>query len=102
MLAGAFIQVRLETIAPSASSGPCELNGEFADTDNRASSAVADRGGHGHCRRAALLVFIGFSDDRGLVVFTLVLFVFVLVIVIIVVGIAGRDRVTHEAQKPSS
>jgi hypothetical protein len=41
---------------------------------------------------ACCVFVVGFSDDRRLVVLTLVLFV----LVIIVVGIAGRHRVAHE------
>jgi len=43
---------------------------------------------------SALFVFVGFSDDRRLVVLMLVFFIF-FVLVIIVVGIAGRHRVAH-------
>ena len=45
-VAGAFIQVRLETIALRASSRARELKGEFADADDRASSALANRWKH--------------------------------------------------------
>ena len=41
-------------------------------------------------------LFVGFSDDRGLVVPVVVLFVF-FVLVIIVVGVTRRHRVAHDA-----